>query len=109
MTDNERRVLKEWRKSCEAIGGQFRAADMVDMLTDLLDADTDVTPKRPEIGEQFWLRGTSEPEWTVWTATTTGIAVVDSDGEPWRKKWSDFDRYVANGTWQWQPLEQPDD
>lgn len=111
MTDNERRVLEEWRDSCEKIGGTFNTYDMAEMLDDLLNADsnTDVTPQRPAIGEQFWMRGHGEPEWGVWTATPNGPASYDTDGEPWVKTWSDFDCHVADGIWEWMPLEQPED
>jgi hypothetical protein len=111
MTDNERRVLQEWSESFDAFGGPLLARDMAEMIEDLLNADsnTDVTPQRPAIGEQVWLRSRYNFEWSVWTATSDGIATYHSDGKPWVRTWSEFDRHVANGTWQWKPLGQPND
>jgi len=111
MTDNERRVLQEWRDSFDAFGGPLLARDMADMIEDLLEADsnTDVTPKRPAIGEQFWMRGRGEHTWSVWAATEDGISICDEDGKCVFRTWTEFDRYAADGRWMWKPLEQPND
>lgn len=90
MTDNERRVLNEWRESFEVGGGYLLARDVADMIEDLLEADsnTDVTPVR------------QNGDWIPWHGGEQPVP----DGTPvevWFRRGA-VDSCEKAGDWYWQ-------
>jgi hypothetical protein len=66
----------------------------------LKDSNTDVTPDRPEICREFEISIDGE-RWRRWIAAKSGGVVTPDDRSIWWS-WEDFDRCVANGTWEWR-------